>query len=463
MFFNPSTIGFEKGIKIDYFPVNSGHSNIHNIYNYKMKCQIISIGNELLLGDTVNTNASWLGRFLAQHGVEVTQTYTISDDLGLIKHTIRQGMDQADLIITTGGLGPTHDDLTKQAVQEIFGAGLVVHQPTLDFIKSVFKKRNIPLTESNYQQAEVPDNCEVLFNKQGTAPGMWFEEDNRYLAVLPGVPFEMQHLMQHQVLPKIKAAPGDREQFVSRYIVTAGIGESTLSDQIIGKLDNFLSEKISVAYLPGLQGVRIRITGRGNSQAEAIDYIEPVRSHIYQRAGTYIIGEGEAFTLSEAVGRALQKQKASIATAESCTGGMLADQLTNIPGSSNYMRGGVIAYANSVKTGLLGVREEDLSAYGAVSKAVALQMAEGVARQLGADVGVSTTGIAGPGGGTAEKPVGTVWIGYWSHNHHFALKTLFTNDRIINKERSVAVALETVRRTILGIETMPYGLKPQTA
>lgn len=433
------------------------------MYKQNMKCQIISIGNELLLGDTVNTNVSWLGRFLAQHGVEVVRSHTISDDLNLIKRTIRQGLDQSDLVITTGGLGPTHDDLTKQAVQEIFEAGLVVHQPTLDFIKSVFKKRNIPFTRSNYQQAEVPDNCEVLFNKQGTAPGMWFEEGSHRLAVLPGVPFEMKHLMQHQVLPKIKAVTEGSERYISEYIVTAGIGESTLSDHIIGSLENFLREEgLTVAYLPGLQGVRIRITSRGNDEQQAAGRIAPVREYIYNKAGEYIIGEGEGFTLSEAVGHVLRKQNMTIATAESCTGGMLADQLTNVPGSSDYMLGGVIAYANGVKTGLLGVNEEDLAAYGAVSKPVALQMAEQVARRLGADVGISTTGIAGPGGGTPDKPVGTVWIGCWSHNRHFALKTIFTNHRIINKERSVAVALDTVRRTILGMKTMPYGLKPHT-
>lgn len=437
--------------------------NVCNFYKRKMKCQIISIGNELLLGDTVNTNASWIGQFLAQHGVEVAQVHTISDDLRLIKDTILQGLSQFDLVITTGGLGPTHDDLTKKAVREIFEAGLVIHQPTLDFIREVFKKRNIPFTRSNYLQAEVPDNCEVLFNKLGTAPGMWFEKDGHRLAILPGVPFEMKQMMQHQVLPRIEVVTGGSGQYTSRYLLTAGVGESTLTDQIIGDLNSFFNESVSVAYLPGLQGVRIRITGRGDSREQTMDRIATVADFIYKRAGEFIVGEGKELTLSGAVGNLLREHSLTIATAESCTGGMLADQLTNIPGSSNYMLGGVIAYANSVKTKLLGVDENDLSSYGAVSKPVALQMAKEAAKRIGADVGVSTTGIAGPGGGTPDKPVGTVWIGYWSRDRHFALKTLFTNDRIINKERSVAVALETVRRTALGVETMPYGLKPHIA
>lgn len=429
-----------------------------------MKCQVISIGNELLMGDTINTNASWLGQFLAEHGVEVSRVHTISDDLELIKATIQQSMSEADLVITTGGLGPTHDDLTKKAVQEIFKSDLVVHQPTLDFIKSVFEKRNIPFTPSNYQQAEVPDNCEVLFNKQGTAPGMWFEADGRRLAVLPGIPYEMKHLMNRHVLPKIRQVAKNNDAFFySRYLLTAGIGESTLSDELIGSLDDHMQKGVSVAYLPNLQGVRIRISGTGGNQEEVLNRIEVVADYISNKARHLIVGEGKDLTLSEAVGNVLRQHGLNIAVAESCTGGMLCNQLTNIDGSSDYFLGGVVAYANSVKKKLLEVADQDFSKYGAVSKPVALQMAKGVAALTGADIGVSTTGIAGPGGGTPEKPVGTVWIGYWSQDRHFALKTLFTNDRIINKERSVAVALETVRRSVLGIEAMPYGLKPHTA
>ena len=427
-----------------------------------MKCQIVSIGNELLTGDTLNTNAGWIGRFLSQYGVEVTAVFTVGDDLTAITEAIRFSMSQSDLVITTGGLGPTHDDVTRLAVQEIFGGKLVIHQPTLDFIREVFTKRNIPFTKSNYKQAEVPDTCEVFFNKQGTAPGMWFEENGCRLAVLPGVPFEMKKLMKEYVLPKIKGAADVNYHLESRYIVTAGIGESTLSDEVIGDLNAFLDDGLSVAYLPGLQGVRIRISGRGENRKKVKDRVDAVASHIYSRAGNVVVGEGEELTLAEAVGKALRNRGWTIATAESCTGGLLADQLTNIPGSSDYMYGGVIAYANKVKKELLGVDESDLSACGAVSKPVAMQMARGVAKRLGTDVGVSTTGIAGPGGGTPGKPVGTVWIGFWSHENHFALKTIFTNDRIINKERSVAVALETVRRSVLGIGTMPYGLKPHT-
>ncbi len=428
-----------------------------------MQCQIISIGNELLTGDTENTNASWIGRFLTENGLEVTRIHTISDNLILVKKTIQQSLAEASLVITTGGLGPTHDDLTKKAVTELFDCKSVIHKPTLQFIRKIFKQRNIPFSKSNYYQAEVPDCCDVLFNNQGTAPGMWFDRRDGKLAILPGVPHEMRHLMKNKVLPKIEEMTGLREQRYSRYILTAGAGESTLSDEIIGDLDSFLNDHVSVAYLPGTQGNRIRISSYGSSREEAEKKVQPVAEHILAKAGDLVVGEGKELTLSEVVGRQLRDQRINLAIAESCTGGALADTVTDIPGSSDYMKGGVIAYSNDIKVRHLGVLEEILQKYGAVSREAALQMAKGVADLFNADIGVSTTGVAGPGGGSKEKPVGTVWIGFWSQNHHFALKARFTNDRLINKERTVAVALDIIRRSVAGIREMPYSLKKQEA
>lgn len=428
-----------------------------------MTCEIISIGNELLIGDTVNTNAGWMGQFLTEHGVEVTRIHTIGDNLTLVKATIRQSLDKADLVITTGGLGPTHDDMTKKAVQDLFEVEMILHEPTLKFIKKMFKKRNIPFSESNYHQAEVPANAEVLFNEQGTAPGMWFEENSSRLAVLPGVPYEMKQLMQNKILPKIEKFTGGNEKRFSRYILTAGVGESTLSDELIGDIGQFLNDNLTVAYLPSPQGTRIRISGYGTSQQQVTDLMEPVIDHIYSQASEVIVGEGKEYTLSEALGNILRDHKLTLAVAESCTGGLIADTITNIPGSSDYLLGGMVTYSNEAKINLLDVRDEDLKIHGAVSKPVALQMAKGAADKFHADIGLSTTGIAGPGGGSKEKPVGTIWIGFWSKDQHFALKALFTNHRLINKERSTAVALEMVRRCILGNAMMPYDLKPQFA
>ncbi len=428
-----------------------------------MKSQIISIGDELLLGDTVNTNASWLGQVLTGHGVTITKVQMIPDNESQIRQAVTESMQQADLVITTGGLGPTHDDITKKTVADIFEVQMVIHQPTLDFIRKIFKKRNIPFSKSNYYQAEVPENCEVLFNKQGTAPGLWFEEDGSRLAVLPGIPYEMKNLINYKVLPRIAAFTEGLGKTFSRHIKVAGVGESTLTDEVLGPLDDFLSDDISVAFLPSPRANTIRVNTLAVSKEEADQKSKLLVKFIYDKAGKYVIGEGKELTLSEAVGSVLREQSLTISTAESCTGGLLADTITDISGSSDYFMGGMISYADRIKTAELGVPEKVLKEHGAVSKPTALEMAKGVARSMGTDIGVSTTGIAGPEGGTEEKPVGTVWIGFWSKNHHFALKTTFTNDRQVNKERSVAVALETVRRTVREIEPMPYGLKPDYA
>ncbi len=428
-----------------------------------MQCQIISIGNELLIGDTINTNASWLGQALTGAGVEVTHVHTIGDDLQKMKSVLKSALNQAGLVITTGGLGPTHDDITKQAVTELLGCELIINEEILNFIKKVFKKRNIPFSKSNYHQAEVPDCCEVLFNTQGTAPGMWFDLDNVNLAVLPGVPFEMNHLMNEKVLPKIYEINGDTEFRYSHYITTAGVGESTLSDEVIGDFGKLLPEDVSVAYLPSPQGTRIRISAYGSSREAINSKIEPVLRFIKQQAGSLIIGEGKDITLAKIVGEVLVDHNLSLATAESCTGGYVSNAITDIPGSSRYFKGGINAYSNEVKVKQLGVNSDAIEKHGAVSKGVALQMAEGVAINLNTDIGISTTGVAGPGGGSKEKPVGMVWIGFYSEGEHFALKARFTNDRLINKERSSAVALEMVRRCILDIDEMPYGLKKHPA
>lgn len=424
-----------------------------------MKAQIISIGNELLIGDTVNTNASWLGDFLTGLGFTVTAVYTISDDLNQIKNIISKSMKESDLVIGTGGLGPTHDDMTKKAVAELYKVGYKQDEQTLEYIKSIFEKRNIPFSKSNYQQAEVPENAEVLFNKAGTAPGMWFNEDS-YLAVLPGVPYEMKYLMEKRVAPKLREVFGDIGYLYSHYIKTAGIGESTLSDEILGDLSSYFENGVSMAYLPSPGGVTLRLNGSGESREKAKQNLEKLKEVIYQKAGDFIYGEGKDYSLSEAVGKALKEKKYHISVAESCTGGLLANAFTDVPGSSDYFTGGIISYSNKVKKTEFGVKQEILDTVGAVSKEVALQMAKSVAEKLNTEIGISTTGIAGPGGGTDEKPVGTVWMGYYEkEGPHFAVKALFTKDRLNNKEQTKMALLEITRRQLKGIDAMPYDLK----
>lgn len=428
-----------------------------------MKAQIISIGNELLIGDTINTNAAWMGQFLNDLGIEVTRVHTISDDHDLIKSTVSQSMAESDLVITTGGLGPTHDDITKTTIADLFDVKLVQNDEVLNYVKELFKSRNIPFSESNSWQAMVPENCEILFNKAGTAPGMWFNEKDCYLAVLPGVPHEMKYLMKRKVFSKLRAQVNGIGYIHTEYLKTAGIGESTLSDHILGDLTGFLNDHVSLAFLPSFGQVTLRITGKGQTKEEAIERSKSLTVFIKEKAEKYIYGEQKDHSLSERVGKLLLDKKKTIATAESCTGGLIANTLTDIPGSSEYVLGGIVSYSNSVKIAQLHVLESDIDEFGAVSKTVALQMAKSTALATGADIGISTTGVAGPDGGSEEKPVGTVWIGFYSKEQHFAVKALFTKDRLVNKQRTTIVALEIVRRILSDIDELPYSLTKEFA
>ena len=426
-----------------------------------MTAEIITIGNELLIGDTINTNASWIGNVLTDHGIRVERVITIGDDLGKIIQSINDGFSRADLTIVTGGLGPTHDDVTKKAVKDYFDSGEKVHEPTLEHIKKIFEKRNIPFSKSNYDQAVVPDNCEVLFNKWGTAPGMLFEKKGKKLAVFPGVPHEMKELLVGELLPKLSLKSSSSDYYLARYFLLAGIGESTLSDMVIGDVSSYLKNGVSLAYLPHTHGLTMRISGLGKSRDDAESRLNPLVDYIAKAASEFIYSTNPKDNLSIVAGELLNENNYTLAVAESCTGGLLSDMITNVPGSSDYFNGGITAYANEAKINLLNVDEHAIIEYGAVSKDVALQMARGVAEALHADIGISTTGIAGPGGGSPEKPVGTVWIGYWSEQDHFAVKLQLTKDRWINKEQSAIIALDILRRRLKGIDSFPYRLKPE--
>ncbi|MEX2600582.1 MAG: competence/damage-inducible protein A [Balneolaceae bacterium] len=425
-----------------------------------MNAEIISIGNELLIGDTVNTNASWIGRFLTEKGFRIRYVHTIPDHESVIGAVLREAMGRSQLIVTTGGLGPTHDDITKKVVAEIFDSELVMNEKVLSFIESIFNRRGLTMSRSNIDQALVPGCCQVLFNRKGTAPGLWLEENGSCLAVLPGVPYEMRYLMEKEVTKRIAERFSDQEFRAVRYLKTAGVSESHLSDEVIGELASYLNGDVEVAYLPSPSGVTLRVTATGGSDKESDERLQPVLEYIYRRAGGFIYGEGRDRTLSEVIGTILRERKLTLSVAESCTGGFLANSLTDHPGSSDFFLGGVVAYDNAVKQSLLKVSLADIEREGAVSRTVALQMAEGVATRTGSDIGVSTTGIAGPGGGTEEKPVGTVWMGFYLMGERFALKAQFTNDRLINKERTATVVLETVRRKLNELDHFPYGLKP---
>jgi len=418
----------------------------------------ISVGNELLIGDTVNTNVSWIGQQLTELGIRTGKAMMVPDGLDAILVALHESLTHADLVILTGGLGPTHDDLTKDALLRYFGVELVRHEPTLERIRRMFSQRGIPFTVSNEAQADVPSNCTVLENRHGTAPGMWFEHNGRTLVVLPGVPREMKGLMRDEVRPRLEALVG-ANAITTRYIQLSGIGESTLSDLVIGDVSGWLGRDLELAYLPHSHGITLRLT----SYAGETEALAQLLAHIRFRAAQYIHCETPETELEQTLVELAIAKGLRLATAESCTGGWVSNLITNVPGSSAMFVGGVVAYENAVKMGLLDVPESMLVEHGAVSHQVALRMAESVASKLGADIGLSTTGIAGPTGGTDEKPVGLVWIGFWSKDAHFAVQARFFRDRVLNKERSSKVALEIARRQILGIPGFPYDLKAEPA
>ena len=428
-----------------------------------MKASIITVGDELLSGERLDTNSQWLGQYLSNHNVEVRRILNTADHLGEIEQALRAALNEEDLVILTGGLGPTNDDRTKEALQNLFQIPLTRHEPTLAHIKKYFDQKNRKMTESNYRQADVLSNCEVLFNETGTAPGMWFEVEGVGLAGLPGVPHEMKYLMKERVQPKIERLKSwmDCRPVAIYYLQTAGVGESTLSDEVLPDLPGYESDQIKIAFLPHPGGVSIRVNAYGESLQKARNKAEPVLSYIREQASGHIFHEGREHSLEGVLGELLSDSGKRIAVAESCTGGLLLNTLTDVPGSSAYVEGGIIAYSNEMKKRHLDVTDGMLVEHGAVSKEVALQMCRAAAARSDADIGVSTTGIAGPTGGSADKPVGMVWIGYWSVNEHFAVKANFTKDRLINKQKSVAVAMDLVRRRIQGIESTPYALQLQ--
>jgi nicotinamide-nucleotide amidase len=413
-----------------------------------MKIEIVTIGDELLLGFTIDTNAAFLARELASIGVEITHRTTVGDNATDIKAAVAEGLERTGGVITTGGLGPTADDRTKAAIGELFGRELLLDQPTVDAMKERWAKlkRLGPFPHSNIAQAMIPVGATILPNRHGTAPGVWLEDDRgRWVAMLPGVPREMRGLFADELRSRIaERASGAGEISVvrSRTIRTTGIAESALADQL-GDLARFV-DGLGVAFRPGVEGVDLRLTARDLPAAEADALLEAGVMKLRAAAGRYVYGESST-DLAEVVLDLSRRKGVRITVAESCTGGMLGARLTAVAGSSDVFLGGVIAYDNAVKREVLGVSDADLSEHGAVSEEVAVQMARGVRERLRADIGIGITGVAGPGGGTAAKPVGMVWValdgvgaGTW------CLRLFGTREEV--RQRAAQAALDLVRR-----------------
>lgn len=411
-----------------------------------MRATVLTIGDELLIGQIADTNASWIGQRLTALGIRPVRLETVGDEADRMKEAFARALQAGRVTIVTGGLGPTHDDLTREVVASFFGVALHEDPAILEGMRVRFARRNMDMPVSNRVQAMVPEGFEAIPNTAGTAPalvGRYEHPDGEgLLALLPGVPYEMQTFMQEDILPRVASLTGavDVRQ---KTLLTVGVSESALADRLEG-VTSLLGPEVGLAYLPNLRGVRLRLTALG---AGAEGRLAGLEAFIRERAGKWIYGEGDD-TLEAAVGRKLQERGLTVATAESCTGGMVAHRLTDIPGSSEWVVGGLVAYSNAVKEVQLGVAANTLQAFGAVSRQTACEMASGVRLRLGADIGISTTGIMGPGGGSEEKPVGTFWMGISSERRTVALSLALGTERIRNKERASTAVLDLLRREL---------------
>lgn len=409
--------------------------------------EIITIGDEILIGQVVDTNSAWLGKILSKNGISVRQITSISDNKEELKFALDNASKRADLILITGGLGPTKDDLTKHTLCEYFDAKLVRHQPSLDIISSIFERYNRPLLSVNICQADVPDSCEVMLNEQGTAPGMWFEKEGIAYVSMPGVPYEMYYMFEDKVLPKIRDF-FNLPTILHKTIITAGIGESFLAE-IIADVEDTLPSYIKLAYLPRLGQVRLRLSAYGENEVALEEQLQLIQTKISDLIEDHIVSF-EDISLEEAVLTELIDQGKTVSTAESCTGGFIAHLLTSIPGSSKVFMGGTVSYSNDLKIAQLGVKPESIANFGSVSKQVAIEMAQGALQNFKTDYAISCTGIAGPDGGSDEKPVGTVWIAIATLEGTIAKKFSFGNKRIQNIERTAMAALTILFKKIKG-------------
>ena len=414
-----------------------------------MKAYLISIGDELLIGQTINTNASFIAEKLTDLNISVIKISVIGDDAESITKEIAEAEKNANVIIITGGLGPTHDDVTLKTIADYFNTELILNKDVLNDISDFFRKRGRELNKINENQALVPKIAKPIRNRKGTAPGSWIERNNKIFISMPGVPQEMKGMMDDFVIPKLLEIIESKSKVIlKKTLLTTGIPESNLF-LALGDLDEIL-EGAKLALLPNQLGVKMRLTVTSDSKEEAEEKLFIIEQRIRLKVGRYIYGK-ENETLEEVVGRLLSERGLTIATAESCTGGLIASRLTNISGSSKYFQRGFVTYSNGAKVENLKVNEDTIQKCGAVSIEVVRQMAEGVKAVSGTDIGIAVTGILGPTGGTAEKPVGLVYIGLCDDKICTAKKYMFGDDRLLNKDRVSQAALEMLRRYLLGI------------
>ncbi len=415
-----------------------------------MNAFLVTIGDEILIGQIVDTNAAWMAQQLNLQGIRIVGKMSVPDTNDGIKAGIAYALSVADLVLTTGGLGATKDDITKKAIAEMLGVEMVWNQHTFNRMEYFFQKVNRTVSEMNKQSCFMPSNAQILDNERGLAPAMWFEVlvDNsplstKYLVSMPGVPFEMQHLMSDKVLPKLLST-GNFSPIVHRTILTAGEGETMIAEKL-AEFEERLPENVGLAYLPSLGTVRLRLTGRGDNAKLIEEQVETLKTELMTIIPNIVAGF-DTDTMPVVIGRLLKEQNLTVACAESCTGGLLSHLITSISGSSAYFTGSVIAYNNSVKTKTLKVKKSTLDTHGAVSEETVREMVAGVLKTTGADVGIAVSGIAGPTGGTKEKPVGTIWLAVGDAQNTITAKLGIDRGRAKNIEYAAHSALNLLRK-----------------
>ena len=403
-----------------------------------MIAEIITIGDEILIGQIVDTNSAWMAQKLNLAGVRVKQITSVSDDRQHILDTLHQASERVDLILITGGLGPTKDDITKKTLAEYFQTGFRTDNDALKNVERIFARYNVPVSDINKKQAEVLENCTILLNMNGTAPGMWIENNSKIYVSMPGVPFEMMYMMEELVIPKIKET-FKLPNIFHHTILTAGIGESILAEKI-SDVEDSLPEHIKLAYLPKLGMVRLRLSGSGSDAEKLNSEILSYAKKITDLISDFVVIESDT-ALEKVILDMMESKGLTLSTAESCTGGYISHLITQQPGSSKVFLGGAVSYSNQLKKIMLGVLDQTLLDFGAVSEETVKEMANGAKSEYKSDYSISVSGIAGPDGGSTEKPVGTVWIAVAGKTKTISKKFTFGNKRVQNIERAAISAL----------------------
>lgn len=411
-----------------------------------MIADILTIGDEILIGQVVNTNSAFIGDELTKLGIQVNRIISVSDNSEAIVKALDNSLGSVDLIVITGGLGPTNDDITKKTLATYFGVKLVRNNDVLAFVQELLKNRGVQFSELNSLQADVPENCTILMNRNGTAPGMLFKtEDNKIIVSLPGVPFEMRSLITDELIPWLRSNVNLPYRAYKTFLTT-GVPESTMAQRLV-HFEAEMPANMSLAYLPSPGLLRLRLGIAGKSEETVRETFQQMCKKLELELGKDLFGIGNT-SLQEVIGQKLLQKKLTLSTAESCTGGNIAHLITEIPGASAYFKGGIVAYSNEIKTGFLGVNASDIEKFGAVSRQVVMQMAEGIRKKFNTDFALATSGIAGPAGGSTEKPVGTVWFAISSQTSCSAIKLNFGEHRERTITRSSLAALNILRLEI---------------